>query len=173
MTNHQAPSAVILPVALRKLWLKIEDHMHANPRLQLPYNPQAKEIWKYYSEIKVVPIVMDKLLVILLTIPVLDKTLELNIYQVNNLPSVPPGQEVEALHQLESKYFTIGKHGMYVTFPTEQSVSTCLKTELAICQKRQLALTRQLLNQWAMTYLRLSSLLFNHENRRQCLSTLQ
>ena len=76
---------------------------------------------------------MDKMLVILMTIPVLDKTLELNIYQVHNLPAVPPGQEVEALYQLENRYFAIGKHGMYVTLPTEQSVRTCLQTELAIC----------------------------------------
>ena len=133
MTNHQATSAVIPPVALRKLLLRIEDRMHANPRLQLPYDPRAREIWKYYSVIKVVPIVMDKLLVILLTIPVLDKTLELNIYQGHNLPAIPPGQRVEALYQLESKYFVIGKHGMYITLPTEQLVRTCLQTELAIC----------------------------------------
>ena len=73
------------------------------------------------------------MLVILMTIPVLDKTLELNIYQVHNLPAIPPGQEVEALYQLENEYFAIGKHGMYVTLPTEQSVRICLQTELAIC----------------------------------------
>ena len=61
-----------------------------------------------------------------MTIPVLDKTLEFNIYKVHNLPAVPLGQEVEATYQLENKYFTIGKHGMYVTLPTEQSVRTCL-----------------------------------------------
>ena len=133
MTNHKATSAVIPPVALRRLLLKIEDHMHTNPRLQLPYDPQTGEIWKYYSVIKVIPIVMDKMLVILMTIPVLDKTLELNIYQVHNLPAIPPGQEVEAIYQLENEYFAIGKHGMYVTLPTEQSVRTCLQTELAIC----------------------------------------
>ena len=133
MTNHRATSAVILPVALRRLLLRIEDRMHNNPRLRLPYDPCTGEIWKYYSVIKVTPIVMNKMLVILMTIPVLDKTLELNIYQVHNLPAVPPGQEVEALYQLESRYFAIGKHGMYVTLPTEQSVRTCLQTELAIC----------------------------------------
>ena len=85
MTNHQATYAVIPSVALRKLLLRIEDQMHVNPRLQLTYDPKTKEIWKYYSVIKVVPIVMDKLRVILLTIPVLDKTLKLNIYQVHNL----------------------------------------------------------------------------------------
>ena len=73
------------------------------------------------------------MLVILMTIPVLDKTLELNIYQVHNLPAIPPGQEVAALYQLESNYFAIGKHGMYVTLPMEQSVRICLQTELPIC----------------------------------------
>ena len=103
--------------------------MHTNPRLRLPYDPHTGEIWKYYTVIKVTPIVMDKMLVIL----VLDKTLELNIYQVHNLPAIPPEQEVEALYQLENRYFAIGKHGMYVTLPTEQAIRTCLQTELAIC----------------------------------------
>ena len=133
MSSHKATSAVIPPVALRRLLLKIENRMHTNPRLRLPYDPRAGGIWKYYSVIKITPIVMDKMLVILMTIPVLDKTLELNIYQVHNLPAIPPGQEVAALYQLESKYFAIGKHGMYVTLPMEQSVRICLQTELAIC----------------------------------------
>ena len=120
MSNHKATSAVISPIALRRLLLKIEDRMRANPRLRLPYDPRAGEIWKYYSVIKVIPIVMDKMLVILMTIPVLDKTLELNIYQVHNLPAIPPGQEVESLYQLENKYFAIGRAWTvcYVTYGT-------------------------------------------------------
>ena len=137
MTNHKATSAVIPPVALRRLLVRIEDRMRANPRLRLPYNPKTGEIWKYYGVIRVTPIVMDKMLVVLMTIPLLDKTLELNIYQVHNLPAIPPGQEVESLYQLESKYFAIGKHGLYVTLPTEQSVRICLQTELAICVLEQ------------------------------------
>ena len=133
MSSHKAMSAVIPPVALRKLLGKIENRMHSNPRLKLPYDPRAGGIWKYYSVIKITPIVMDKMLVILMTLPVLDKSLELNIHQVHNLPAIPPGQEVAALYQLESRYFAIGKHGMYVTLPTKQSVRTCLQTELAIC----------------------------------------
>ena len=133
MSNHKTTSAVISPVALGRLLLKKEDHMHANPRLRLPYEPRAGGILKYYSVIKVIPIVIDKMLVILMTTPVLDKTLELNIYQVHNLPAIPLGQEVESLYQLENKYFAIGRHGQYVTLPTEQSVRTFLQTELAIC----------------------------------------
>ena len=133
MPSHKAMSAVIPPVALRGLLLKIEDCMHSNPRLQLHYDPRTGEIWKYYGVTRIVPVVIDKLLVILMTIPVLDKSLELNIYQVHNLPAVPPGQRVDATYQLENEYFAIGKHGIYVTLPTEQSVRTCLQIELAIC----------------------------------------
>ena len=71
--------------------MQIEDRMRANPRLRLPYDPRAGEIWKYYGVIKVTPIVMDKMLVILMTIPVLDKTLELNIYQVQQPTSYTSG----------------------------------------------------------------------------------
>ena len=133
MTNHKATSVVIPPVALRGLLLKIEDRVRSNPRLQLPYDPRTGEIWKYYGVTRIIPVVIDKLLVILMTIPILDKSLELNIYQVHNLPAVPPGQKIEATYQLENEYFAIGKHRIYVTLPTEQSVRTCLQSELAIC----------------------------------------
>ena len=49
MSNRKATSAVIPPVALRRLLLRIEDCMRANPRLRLPYDPRAGEIWKYYG----------------------------------------------------------------------------------------------------------------------------
>ena len=93
MSSHKATSAVMPPVALRKLLVKIENRMRTNPRLKLPYDPRAGGIWKYYSVIKITLIVMDKMLVILMTIPVLDKSLELNIYQVHNLPAIPPDKK--------------------------------------------------------------------------------
>ena len=39
MTSHKPTSAVIPPVALRRFLLRIQDGMHANPRLRLPYGP--------------------------------------------------------------------------------------------------------------------------------------
>ena len=137
MTSHRATSAVISPVALRGLLLKIEDRMRSNPRLKLPYDPQTQEIWNYYEVMKVTPIILDKMLVILLTIPIMDKSLELNIYRVHNLPSIPPGQEVAATYQLEGDYFAIGKHGVYVTIPTERAVQLCIESNLAICTMGQ------------------------------------
>ena len=143
MTSHWATSAVIPPMALRRLLRKIQDRMRSNPRLTLPYDPETKDIWGYYGVIKVVPMVVDKLLIVLMTIPILDKSLELNVYRVHNLPASPldrilgPEQQVAATYQLEGEYFAIGKHGVYVTVLTETTVKVCLESGLAVCMMGQ------------------------------------
>ena len=143
MTSHRATSAVIPPMALRRLLRKIKDRMRSNPRLTLPYDPETKDIWGYYGVIKVVPLVVDKLLIMLMTIPILDKSLELNVYRVHNLPALPPDrvlgpeQQVATTYQLEGEYFAIGKHGVYVTVLTEAVVKLCLESGLAVCMMGQ------------------------------------
>ena len=77
------------------------------------------------------------MLVILLTIPILDTTLELNIYQVHNLPAIPPGHQLAATYQLEGEYFAVGKHGVYVALPHNDTVVRCINSNLAICQMDQ------------------------------------
>ena len=79
MTTQKASPAVIPPIALWELLRKVRAKMKPNPRLRLPYDPDTEDIWKYYKVIKITPVVIDKLLVILLTIPIIDSTLEMNI----------------------------------------------------------------------------------------------
>ena len=69
MTTQRASPAVIPPIALWDLLRRVRAKMGPNPRLKLPYDPDTRDIWKYYKVIKITPIVIDKLLVILLTIP--------------------------------------------------------------------------------------------------------
>ena len=99
----------------------------------MPYDPDTEGIWKYYKVIKITPVVIDKLLVILLTIPILDSTLELNIYLIHNLPAIPPGHKIATKYLLEGDYFAIGKHGVYAALPNERSIQVCLESDLAIC----------------------------------------
>ena len=105
--------------------------------MRLPYDPEGTSIWKYYDNIRVYPVLTDNMLVILLTIPILDTTLELNIYQVHNLPAIPPGHQLAATYQLEEEYFAVGKHGVYVALPHHDMVVRCINLNLAICQMDQ------------------------------------
>ena len=116
---------------------RIRGKLKPNPRLSLPYDPDTTEIWKYYRVMKITSVVVDKLLVILLTLPILDSTLELNVYRAHNLPAIPPGHEVAATYVLEGDYFAIGRHGVYAALPSESSIQMCLESDLAICMMGQ------------------------------------
>ena len=133
MTTQRASPAIIPPIALRDLLRRVRAKIKPNPCLRLPYDPDTEGIWKYYKVIKITPVVIDKLLVILLTIPIIDSTLELNIYRVHNLPAIPPGHKIATTYLLEGDYFTIGKHGVYAALPNERSIQVCLESDLAIC----------------------------------------
>ena len=133
MTTQRASPTVIPPIALRDLLRRVRAKMRPNPRLRLPYHPDTEGIWKYYKVIKFTPKVIDKLLVILLIIPILDSTLELNIYRIHNLQAIPPGHKIATTYLLEGDYFAIRKHGVYAALPNEWSIQVCLESDLAIC----------------------------------------
>ena len=109
MATHKATPTVIPLEALRSLLRKVIQQLRPNPQLRLPYDPEGTSIWKYYNNVRVYPVLTDNMLVILLTIPILDTTLELNIYWVHNLPAIPPGHQLAATYQLEGECFHCGQ----------------------------------------------------------------
>ena len=137
MATHKATPIVIPPEALCNLLRKVIQQLRPNQWLRFPYDPEGTGIWKYYDNIRVYPVLTDNMLVILLTIPIIDTTLELNIYRVHNLPAVPPGDQLAATYELEGEYFAMGKHGVYVALPHHDTVVRCINSNLAICQMDQ------------------------------------
>ena len=79
LSSKQVNPLIIPPDALRHVLVQIKDNMKSNPRLQLPEDPNVN-IWNYYSIMKITPIVMDDFLLIILTIPSTDQSLEMNLY---------------------------------------------------------------------------------------------
>ena len=132
MATHQCSPVLISPPALRRLLRKVKDRITPNPRLKLPYHID-KDIWKFYDVLKVTPVVLDRLLVILLTIPLTDQSLEMNLYRVHNLPLTAPDLHMTATYDLEGEYLAIGKKGMYVAIPDRESIQICIMSELGLC----------------------------------------
>ena len=58
---------------------------------------------------KIIPIVMDDFLLIILTIPLKDRSLGMNLYKVYNLPALHPELKVEFTYELEGEYLDITK----------------------------------------------------------------
>ena len=77
--------------------------------------------------------VLNRLLVILLMIPLTDQSLEMNLYRVHNLPLTAPDLHMTATYSLEGEYLAIGKKGMYVAIPDRESIQICIMSELGLC----------------------------------------
>ena len=52
---------------------------------------------------------MDDFLLIILTIPLTDQSLEMNLYKTYNLPALHPKLKVEFTYELEGEYLAITK----------------------------------------------------------------
>ena len=102
----------------------------------LPYDLDT-EVWKFYDVLRITLVVMDRMLVILLTIPLTDQSLEMNIYKAHNLPLASPEYHVTSQYVLEGEYLAVDKDEMYVALPEKESIGLCLISDLGLCTIKQ------------------------------------
>ena len=82
---------------------------------------------------RVTPVVMEHFLAVILTIPLLDISLQMNVYKVHNLPTLHPELKVQFTYELEGKYLAISKNGIYAALPTEDDIRICQATGGYLC----------------------------------------
>ena len=136
LSSKQVNPLIIPPDALRGALAQIKKDMKRNPRLQLPEDPNIN-IWNYYPIMKVTPIVMDDFLLIILTIPLTDQSLEMDLYKIYNLPALHPELKVEFTYELEGEYLAITKNKLYAALPTAREIRICKGTGGYLCLMNQ------------------------------------
>ena len=136
LSSKQVNPLIIPPDALRGVLAHIKDDIKRNPRLQLPEDPNVN-IWNYYPIMKITPIVMDDFLLIILTIPLTDQSLEMNLYKVYNLPALHPELKVEFTYELEGEYLAITKNKLYAALPSAREIRICKGTGGDLCLMNQ------------------------------------
>ena len=136
LSSKQVNPLLIPSDALRGVLAHIKDDMKRNPRLQLPEDPNVN-IWNYYPIMKITPIVMDDFLLVILTIPLTDQSLEMNLYKVYNLPALHPELKVEFTYELEGEYLAITKKKLYAALPTAREIRICKGTGGYLCLMNQ------------------------------------
>ena len=80
---------------------------------------------------------MDDFLLIILTIPLPDQSLEIDLYKVYNLPALHPKLKIEFTYQLEGEYLAISKSRLYAAIPTAREIRICETTEGYLCLMNQ------------------------------------
>ena len=136
LSARQVNPLVIPPDSLRKVLTRVKDDMKRNPRLRLPEDPNTN-IWNYYTIMKITPVVMNNFLLIILTIPLTDQSLEMDLYRVYNLPAFHPKLKIEFTYQIEGEYLAVSKSRLYAALPTAREIRICETTEGYLCLMNQ------------------------------------
>ena len=118
---------IIPPDILKKILHKIEEDIKSNARLKLCKDPETN-IWTYYGTVKLTPIVLQDYLMLILTVPLVDQSLQINLYKVHNLPMLHPTLNVHVQYELEGAYLVTMMEGMFISLPTALDVKLCLIT---------------------------------------------
>ena len=132
LSTQQLNPLIIPPDMLRYVLEQVKDGIQSNARLMLSEDP-TQNIWTYYNIIKVTPIVMDDYLMVILTILLIDSSLDVNLYKVYNLPMLHPQLQIQVEYQLEGAYFATHMHGMYATIPKETDIKLCMMSQGHLC----------------------------------------
>ena len=70
---------------------------------------------------------------VILTIPLTNLSLDVNLYKVHNLPMLHPQLQIQVVYELEGAYFATHMHGMYATIPKETDIKLCLMSQGHLC----------------------------------------
>jgi hypothetical protein len=133
IATHTVTPTLIYPPDIRIILAQAKDAMRTHARLTLPSDPDT-HIWDYYELLRVYPVVIGDILVVLLEIPLVDKSLVMNLYRVHNLPMLHPEMKVAFTYQLEGEYLAISTSGEYVTMPLALDVALCKATKGHVCR---------------------------------------
>ena len=136
IASREIDPVMIPPPPLREMLAEVKEEMKQNPRLELPYDPQT-EIYKFYEVIKITPVVVEDVLSLLLTIPLIDKSLQMNVYKVHNLPAPRLKLGVAAEYIVEGDYLAVDQHGLYVALPDAREIQICMTSQGGLCVMNQ------------------------------------
>ena len=74
---------------------------------------------------------------LILTIPLVDQSLQMNLYKVHNLPMLHPTLNVHVQYELEGAYLATMREGMFISLPTALDVKLCIITNGHLCMSNQ------------------------------------
>ena len=136
LASQELNPTIVPPDVLKTILHKIEDDIKSHARLKLCEDPNIN-IWSYYGTIKLTPIVLQDYLMLILTVPLVDQTLYMDLYKVHNLPMLHPTLQMHVQYEIEGPYLATLMDSMYLTLPTDIDVRLCLMTKGHLCMFNQ------------------------------------
>ena len=136
LASQELNPMIIPPDILKNILHRIETDIKSHARLKLCEDLETN-IWSYYGTIKLTPIVLEDYLMLILTVPLIDQSLHMNLYKVYNLPMLHLMLHVHVQYEIENLYLATIMDGMFITLPTALDVKLCLMTNGHLCMFKQ------------------------------------
>ena len=136
LASQELNPMIIPPDILKMILYKIEEDIRSNARLKLCEDPETN-IWSNYGTVKLTPIILQDYLLLSLTGPLVDQSLQMDLYKVHNVPMLHPVLNVHVQYELEGTYLATMMEGMFVSLPTTLDVKLCLITSGHLCMFNQ------------------------------------
>ena len=136
LASQELNPMIIPPDILKNILHRIETDIKSHARLKLCEDPETN-IWSYYRTIKLTSIALEDYLMLILTVPLIDQSLHMNLYKVYNLPMLHPTLHVYAQYEIENSYLATIMDGMFITLPTALDVKLCLMANGHLCMFKQ------------------------------------
>ena len=136
LASQELNPMIIPPDILKNILQNIETDIKSHTRLKLCEDPETN-IWSYYRTIKLTHIVLEDYLMLILTVPLVDQSLHMNLYKVYTLPMLHPVLHVHAQYEIENTYLATVMDGMFITLPTALDVRLCLMMNGHLCMFKQ------------------------------------
>ena len=132
LASQELNPMIIPPDILKRILHKIEEDIKSNARLKLCEEPETN-IWSYYGTVRLTSIVLQDYLMLILTVPLVDQSLQMDLHKVHNLRMLHPTLNVHAQYELEGTYLVTMMEGMFISLPTALDVKLCLVTNGHLC----------------------------------------
>ena len=136
LASQELNPMIIPPDILKTILHEIEIDIKSHARLKLCEDPDTN-IWSYYGMIKLTPVVLEDYLMLILTVPLIDQSMHMNLYKVHNLPIIHLTLHVHAKYEIEGSYLATVMGGMFIILPTALDVRLCLMTNGHLCMFNQ------------------------------------
>ena len=101
---------------------------------------------------RITPIVNNDFLLLILTIPLIDKSLQMNLYRAHNLPALHPALKSWLSYILKGQYLTLTKHSVCATIPIEHDICICIPTQGYLSMMNQFLYTVECMWKHVTTY---------------------
>ena len=92
ISSQKLKPALLNTLDLKSLLTRLEDQLMSHARLALP-QWNGENIWYMYKFMKLQSFMMSDTLYVILHIPLLDKSLQINLYGIHNIPISPSNSQ--------------------------------------------------------------------------------